>query len=97
MAAAADVATAYNAKIAAAVQAAFQVPMAASALAFKGRVRVEFVLHDGRAGTARVVLGSGLGAVDEAALRAVRSAAYPPPPATLASQDGSYQIWVACY
>lgn len=71
--------------------------MAASALAFKGRVRVEFVLHDGRAGTARVVQGSGLGVVDEAALRAVRSASYPSPPATLAGHDGTYQIWVACY
>jgi len=93
----ADAAATYNAKIAAAVQAAFQVPMAASALAFKGRVRVEFALQDGRVGTARVVLSSGLGAVDHAALRAVRFAAYPPPPSVLAGVDGTYQIWVACY
>lgn len=93
----ADASATYNAKIAAAVQAAFQVPMAASALAFKGRVRVEFALQDGRVGTARVLLSSGLGAVDQAALRAVRSATYPPPPSALAGVDGTYQIWVACY
>lgn len=91
-----DLAAAYNAKLAAAVQAAFEVPAAAEALGFKGRTRVEFALRDGAVASIRVVQTSGLGAADRAAVKAVQSANYPPPPAGLLSKDGSYQIWVAC-
>lgn len=92
-----DVATAYNAKIAAAVQAAFQIPAAASTLSFKGRTRVEFSLREGNAQGIRIAHTSGFGAVDRAALQAVQSAIYPAPPAALATKEGTYQIWVACY
>lgn len=91
-----DLAAAYNAKLAAAVQAAFEVPAAAEALGFKGRTRVEFSLRDGAVAGIRVVQTSGLGAADRAAVKAVQSANYPPPPAGLPSKDASYQIWVAC-
>lgn len=91
-----DLAAAYNAKLAAAVQAAFEVPAAAEALGFKGRTRVEFSLRDGAVAGIRVVQTSGLGAADRAAVKAVQSANYPPPPAGLLSKDASYQIWVAC-
>jgi outer membrane biosynthesis protein TonB len=92
-----DPTPAYNAKLAAAVQAAFEVPGPALALNFKGRARVEFALHDGVASAIRVIQGSGLGSVDRAAIKAVQSAVFPAPPAALQGKVGTYQIWVACY
>ncbi|WP_263564747.1 TonB family protein [Paucibacter sp. DJ1R-11] len=92
-----DLAPAYNAKLAAAVQAAFEVPAPAHALNFKGRARVEFTLQDGVASAIRIVQGSGLGAVDRAAIKAVQAAAFPQSPAGLQTQGNSYQIWVACF
>jgi periplasmic protein TonB len=91
-----DALAAYNAKLAAAVQAAFEMPLAAQELAFKGRTRVEFVLRDGHVSSPRVVQPSGLGAADRAAIKAVQSATYPPPPESLKGKEGLYQIWVAC-
>lgn len=91
-----DPAVAYNAKLAAAVQTAFEVPVAAEALGFKGRARVEFTLHDGAVSAIRVVQTSGLGAADRAAIRAVQSASYPAPPPELRGKEGTYHIWVAC-
>lgn len=92
-----DPAPAYNAKLAAAVQAAFELPAAASALNFKGRTRIEFALHDGLASAIRVIVTSGLGAVDRAAVKAVQAAVFPSPPAALQGKEGGYQIWVACF
>jgi TonB family protein len=92
-----DPAPAYNAKLSAAVQAAFEVPATAAALGFKGRTRVEFSLRDGVVSAIRVVQGSGLGAADRAAIKAVQAAVYPPPPPALQGKEGSYQIWVACF
>lgn len=92
-----DPALAYNVKLAAAVQAAFEVPGSAKALSFKGKARVEFNLHDGVASAIRVVQSSGLGAVDRAAVKAVEIANFPLPPAELKSKEGIYQIWVACF
>jgi TonB family protein len=92
-----DPALAYNVKLAAAVQAAFEVPGSAKALAFKGKSRVEFTLHDGVATSIRVIQGSGLGAVDRAAIKAVESATFPMPPVELKNKVGTYQIWVACF
>jgi periplasmic protein TonB len=92
-----DPSPAYNAKLSAAVQAAFEVPATAVALNFKGRTRVEFSLRDGVVSAIRVVQGSGLGATDRAAVKAVQAAVYPPPPAALQGKEGSYQIWVVCF
>ena len=92
-----DPAPAYNARLAAAVQAAFELPAAASALNFKGRTRIEFALHDGLASAIRVIVTSGLGAVDRAAVKAVQAAVFPSPPAALQGKEGGYQIWVACF
>ncbi len=91
-----DPAIAYNAKLAAAVQAAFEVPSTAAALNFKGRTRIEFNLLDGVVSAVRVLQPSGLGATDRAAIKAVQMAAFPPPPPALQGKSGSYQIWVAC-
>jgi periplasmic protein TonB len=96
VAAAVDPSPAYNAKLAAAVQAVFEVPAAAAALSFKGRTRVEFSLRDGVVSAARVIQTSGLGAADRAAIKAVQAAVYPPPPPALQGKENSYQIWVAC-
>jgi len=92
-----DPAIAYNVKLAAAVQAAFEIPAAVSALSFKGRTQVEFVLRDGHVSAIRLLQGSGLGAADRAAIKAVQAAAYPPPPPSLLGRDGRYQIWVVCF
>lgn len=91
-----DPSASYNAQLAASVQAAFQVPMAAQELGFKGRTRVEFLLRDGRMTAPRIIQGSGLGVADRAAIKAVESAVYPPPPEALRGREGIYQIWVAC-
>ena len=91
-----DPAIAYNAKLAAAVQAVYQVPIAATELEFRGRTRVEFSMQGGVLGAVRVVQTSGLGAADRAAVKAVQSAAFPAPPAALQGKDGLYLIWVNC-
>lgn len=87
---------AYNAKLNAAVQAAFRVPQTANDMGFKGRVRIEFSMRDGIVANPRVVVPSGLGLVDRAALKAVESARYPLPPSVLVGKDGTYTIWVEC-
>jgi protein TonB len=89
-----DPAQAYNAKLTAAAQAAFEVPGAVTALAFKGRARVEFNLRDAVASSIHIVQTSGLGAMDRAALKAVQNAAFPQPPASLQGKELRYQIWV---
>jgi protein TonB len=89
-----DPALAYNAKLTAAAQAAFEVPGAVTALGFKGRARLEFNLRDAVASAVHIVQSSGLGAMDRAALKAVQNAAYPQPPASLQGKELRYQIWV---
>jgi protein TonB len=92
-----DPALAYNIKLAAAVQAAFEVPGSAKALGFKGKARIEFSMRNGVASTIRVIQSSGLAAVDRAAVAAVQVASFPHPPSALQNKEGFYQIWVACF
>lgn len=92
-----DPTLAYNLKLNAAVQAAFEVPGSAKALSFKGKARVEFNLRDGIPSAVRVIQSSGLGAVDRAAVQAVHAAAFPFPPASLQGKELTYQIWVSCF
>lgn len=84
----------YAAKVRAAVQAAHYYPPAAIALGYSGRVRVEFHLHDKVPGEPHLLVASGLGIIDRAALQAVKSAQYPEPPPELAGTDIVYQVWV---
>ena len=84
----------YAAKVRAAVQAAVYYPPAAAVLRFAGRVRVEFHLFDATPGAARVLVSSGIGLFDRAALRTVQRAHYPAPPQDLRGSDRVYQIWV---
>lgn len=85
---------AYNARLTSAAQAAFEVPGSVSSLNFKGRTRVGFKLRDGEVSGVSVMQPSGLGAMDRAAVKAVQTAHYPPPPAALQSKEVSYEIWV---
>lgn len=84
----------YASKVRAAVQAAVVYPPAAASLHFVGRVRVEFHLRDGVAGQARVLIASGMGMIDRAALQSVQNARYPEPPTDLRGSDLTYQVWV---
>lgn len=85
----------YIAKVRAAVQAAFEYPMAAKAQDFKGRARVAFSLNDTRPSGARVVVTSGMGIVDRAALKAVEGASYPPAPEALSHVEQAFEVWVS--
>jgi len=84
----------YIAKVRAAVQAAFAYPAAAAAADFHGRTRVAFSLRDVTVSGARVLVGSGMGLVDRAALQAVQAARYPAPPADMQGREHTYEVWV---
>jgi protein TonB len=84
----------YAARIHTAVEAAHYYPPAAEALHYAGRVRVEFHLRDGVPGAARLLVASGFGLIDRAALQAVQSARYPETPPELRGSDLVFQVWV---
>jgi protein TonB len=84
----------YAAKVHAAVQAAHYYPPAAVSLHFSGRVRVEFHLRDVTVSEIKLLVASGIGLIDRAALQAVRNAKYPEPPAEIQGTDHVYQVWV---
>jgi protein TonB len=84
----------YAAKVRAAVQAAHSYPPAAAALRYSGRVRVEFHLRNRISSESHLLIASGIGIIDHAALQAVQSAQYPEPPQELAGADLIYQVWV---
>lgn len=85
----------YIAKVRAAVQGAFEYPMAAKAQDFKGRARVSFSLIDTHPSSARIVVSSGMNIVDKAALKAVEGASYPPAPEALSHVDQAFEVWVS--
>lgn len=84
----------YAAKVHAAVQAAHFYPPAAISLHFTGRVRVEFHLRDVTVSDIRLLVVSGIGMIDRAALQAVQNAKYPEPPPEIQGTDHIYQVWV---
>src|SRR5450830_1315794 len=84
----------YIAKVRAAVQAAFIYPPAAVAADFHGRTRVAFTLRGTTPANARVLVGSGMGLVDRAALQSVQSASYPPPPPDMKMAEAQFEVWV---
>lgn len=84
----------YITKVRAAVQAAFIYPPAAVAADFHGRTRVAFTLRGTTPANARVLVGSGMGLVDRAALQSVRSANYPPPPPEMNQAEAQFEVWV---
>ncbi len=84
----------YAAKVHAAVQAAHYYPPAAVSLHFSGRVRVEFHLRDVTVSGVKLLVASGIGMIDRAALQAVQNARYPEPPPEIQGTDHVYQVWV---
>lgn len=84
----------YAGKVRAAVQAAVIYPPAAISLKFSGRTRVSFFLRNSSPSQAKVIISSGMGLIDRAALQSVLNAAYPAPPEALRGKDESYEIWV---
>ncbi len=59
-----------------------------------GRARVAFTYRDGTVSDVRLVVSSGIGLFDRAALAAVRDAAYPKPTPELTGKILSRQLWV---
>jgi TonB family protein len=84
----------YLDKVRNAVQNAFVYPPAARAMEFRGRARVAFKLLDGQASNVRVLVRSGLGMGDRAALEAVQNAVFPAPAVELKGVDMDCEIWV---
>ena len=84
----------FAARVRAAIQAAVSYPPAARISGFRGRARVEFNFRDGVASQMRIILTSGAGLIDRAALAAVATAAYPPAPESLKGKDQVYQVTV---
>ena len=96
--AAAPAATAPNASfegaLRAAIQAALRYPESARMAGMSGRTRVAFRYRDGEVSDVSVVVSSGIGLLDRAALAAVRDAAYPKPEPAFVGKTLSEQLWV---
>ena len=85
----------FAARLKAAIQAAVTYPPAARNMGFRGKARVEFVFRDGGTRHMRVIQGSGIGMIDNAALAAVANAIYPAAPDSLKGRDMPYQVTVS--
>ncbi|WP_233847410.1 TonB family protein [Paraburkholderia sp. HD33-4] len=78
----------------AAIQAALRYPESARMAGMTGRTRVAFRYRDGVVSDLNVVVSSGIGLLDRAALAAVRDAAYPKPEPAFVGKTLSEQLWV---
>jgi protein TonB len=78
----------------AAIQAALRYPEAARMAGMSGRTRVAFHYRDGVVSDVSVVISSGMGMLDRAALAAVRDANCPKPEPAFAGKTLSEQLWV---
>jgi len=59
-----------------------------------GRTRVAFEYRDGTVSDVKVLISSGVGLLDRAAIAAVRDAVYPKPEAAFVGKTLSEQLWV---
>ena len=84
----------YEGRLKSAIQAALRYPPAAAMMGRDGRARVAFSISDARAADIRLVRGTGSSQLDEAALAAVRQAAYPRPPAEIGARSLAMLVWV---
>ncbi|MFL9868950.1 TonB family protein [Paraburkholderia fungorum] len=84
----------FEAALRAAIQSALHYPESARMGGIAGRTRVAFDYRDGAISDARVVVSSGVGLLDRAALAAVRDAACPKPEPAFAGKTLSEQLWV---
>ncbi|MFM0212627.1 TonB family protein [Paraburkholderia sediminicola] len=78
----------------AAIQVALRYPESARMAGMSGRTRVAFQYRDGVVSDASVVVSSGIGLLDRAALAAVRDAAYPKPEPEFVGKTLPEQLWV---
>jgi protein TonB len=86
----------YLARVNAAVKASHICPVAATSLHYTGKVRVDFHLRNTEPGEIRLLVASGFGMIDRAALQAVQNAVYPEQPAEIKGNDYVYQVWIEC-
>jgi protein TonB len=78
-----------------AVQAALRYPAAARMMGLTGKAGVAFAYRDGAVvGAVQVERSAGMAMLDDAAIKAVRSAHYPKPPPALANRVLPLLIWV---
>ncbi len=84
----------YEGRLKSAIQAALRYPPAAAMMGRDGRARVAFSISDARAADIRLLRGTGSSQLDEAALAAVRQAAYPRPPAEIGARSMAMLVWV---
>ncbi|NPT57781.1 TonB family protein [Paraburkholderia elongata] len=84
----------FEAALRAAIQSALHYPESARMGGITGRTRVAFEYRDGLISDARVVVSSGVGLLDRAALAAVRDAVCPKPESAFAGKTLSEQLWV---
>ena len=78
----------------AAIQAALRYPESARMAGMAGRTRVAFQYRDGEVSNVSVVVSSGIGLLDRAALAAVRDASYPKPEPAFVGKTLAEQLWV---
>ncbi len=78
----------------AAIQAALHYPESARLAGISGRTRVAFQYQDGAVSGVRVVVSSGIGLLDRAAVAAVEGAPYPKPEPAFVGRTLSEQLWV---
>jgi protein TonB len=86
--------TSFDASLRAAIEAALRYPESARMAGMSGRARVAFTYRDGSVSDVQLVVSSGIGLLDRAALAAVRDAAYPKPAPGFAGKTLSKQLWV---
>ncbi|WP_206997147.1 TonB family protein [Trinickia mobilis] len=84
----------FESALRAAIQAALHYPESARMAGMAGRTRVAFQYRDGVVSDVSVVVSSGIGLLDRAALAAVRDAAYPKPEPAFVGKTLSEQLWV---
>lgn len=84
----------FEGELRAAIQAALRYPEAARMAGMAGHTRVAFKYRDGTVTDVKVVISSGIGLLDRAALAAVRDANYPKPEAAWVGKTLSEQLWV---
>jgi protein TonB len=78
----------------ASIEAALHYPEAARMAGMAGRTRVAFHYRDGVVSDVTVLISSGMGMLDRAALAAVRDANCPKPEPAFAGKTLSEQLWV---
>jgi protein TonB len=84
----------YEGHLKSVIQAALRYPPAAAMMGRDGRARVAFSISDARAVDIRLLRGTGSSQLDEAALAAMRQAAYPRPPAEIGARSMAMLVWV---